>query len=212
MSTRLINLQPAEHGVVFELLPWLVMGTLDADDHARVVRHVEACAACRHEIEWQRQLRAAHDEPLPAYDVDAAFASMQRRLHTTAAAPARRAARRWRRPWFEWAIAAQFVIIAGLVAVLAFNHRAVNVYHTLGGPGAAQASGRLVVVFAPQTTEQEMRRILQHSGARIVDGPTTTGAYIVAVATTDAAHALDTLRAERSVHLVQELDAGGSAH
>ncbi|MGA9335240.1 MAG: hypothetical protein WBV39_13255, partial [Rudaea sp.] len=182
-------------------------------EHARVARHVADCPACQREIQWQQQLRAAHDEAVPEYDVDAAFASMQRRLRASAAPAAQAPARKGpRQPWVAWAIAAQFIVIVGLAAALALGDRPGATYHALGSPGAAQAAGRLVVVFAPQTTEQEMRRILQHSGTRIVDGPTATGAYVVAVSPAGVEHALDTLRAERSVHLVQALDAAGSSH
>ena len=65
-----------------------------------------------------------------------------------------------------------------------------------------------MVVFRPDTPEREMRRILQASGARVVDGPTATDAYLLAVPAAQAAPALARLRAERAVTLAQPLAAG----
>ena len=52
-----------------------------------------------------------------------------------------------------------------------------------------------------------MRRVLLASGARIVDGPTAADAYILAVAPDHAEQAVQTLRSEHSVLLIQSLDA-----
>jgi cysteine synthase len=60
-------------------------------------------------------------------------------------------------------------------------------------------------VFKPDTTEREMRRILQASGARVVDGPTVTDAYVLALPAAQAPAALARLRAEPAVTLAQAL-------
>ena len=70
-------------------------------------------------------------------------------------------------------------------------------YRALGS--AAQPQGKLVVVFKPATTEREMRRILQANGARVVDGPTVTDAYVLALPASQANAALDRMRAEPAV-------------
>jgi hypothetical protein len=38
---------------------------------------------------------------------------------------------------------------------------------------------RIRVVFDPRATEQDIRSALQALGGRIVDGPTTTGTYVI---------------------------------
>jgi cysteine synthase len=80
-------------------------------------------------------------------------------------------------------------------------------YRALGA--AQRAAGDAVVVFQPDTTEREMRRILQASGARVVDGPTVTSAYVIALPETQAPAALAHLRAEPAITLAQPLGAAG---
>ena len=52
MSPRVVNLDSA-HGEVRELLPWFVAGTLDGAESRLVDAHLQACAACRGELEWE---------------------------------------------------------------------------------------------------------------------------------------------------------------
>jgi cysteine synthase len=76
-------------------------------------------------------------------------------------------------------------------------------YRALGAAG--QAQGNVVVAFKPDTPERELRRILQAAGARVVDGPTVTGAYVLAVPQSRQAATLGRLRAEPAVTLAQSL-------
>jgi hypothetical protein len=110
----------------------------------------------------------------------------------------------------------QSVLIVGLTGALALgvgragSSRSTGdaaLFHALGRPVATLPAARLVIAFAPQTSVAEMRRVLLASGARIVDGPTAADAYILAVAPERAEQALQSLRAEHSVLLIQSLDA-----
>jgi hypothetical protein len=76
-------------------------------------------------------------------------------------------------------------------------------YQTLGAHAAA--AGNIVVSFDPATPERELRRILQASGGRIVDGPTVGGAYVLAVEPAGAKPALQRLRSEPVVRLAEPL-------
>ncbi|MGH8124201.1 MAG: zf-HC2 domain-containing protein [Rudaea sp.] len=219
MSTRVVNLGSTSHRNAQDLLPWFVMGTLDADEHEEVCEHMRSCAACRRDLEWHRQLREAHNDPLPKRDVDGAFAALRARLPASVVTPVsagglRSIWQRWGfdRPFIGWALALQSVVIVGLASVLAFGYGKIGtdqsrLFHTLGRPAPTVAPARLVVVFAPQATQTEMRRVLLASETRIVDGPTAADAYILAVAPARAQHALQMLRAEPSVLLIQSLDA-----
>lgn len=218
MSANVVNLGSPAHQSVAQLLPWFVMATLDADECALVESHLAECPACRRELEWHRQLRAAQAAPIVARDVDRAFAALRARL--PASAPRARA---WEalRAWWQaqaapsrWALALQPLLIVALAVALVAGRGAPartspQIYHALARP-AAETSGRLVVVFAPQATQAEMRRMLLASGTRIVDGPTAADAYILAVAPERAAQAAQQLRAESSVLLIQSLDAEGA--
>jgi hypothetical protein len=64
-------------------------------------------------------------------------------------------------------------------------------------------------MFDPATPEAELRRVLHEAQARVVDGPTRANAYILGVAPERRAQAVEMLRAEPAVTLVEELDASG---
>jgi hypothetical protein len=208
MTLRLLNLRLSAHQRVQDLLPWYVMESLDGEDRAFVDEHLAACLICQRDVQWHCELRSAHDEAVPPFDVERALASMK------AAVAARKSEQRpsykprasWA-PWVGWAIAAQVAVIACFVAVTKLPEPASPaIYRALGHAAASDASSRLLVVFAAQVTEEEMRRILRDSGARIVDGPTSTDAYVLHVSPQRAKAALLALRAEHAVTLVESLD------
>jgi hypothetical protein len=62
------------------------------------------------------------------------------------------------------------------------------------------------VRFRPEATEQEMRRVLRDSEARLVYGPTATDAYLLAVPAGLETAAVQRLRKESAVLLVESLD------
>ena len=81
-----------------------------------------------------------------------------------------------------------------------------DAYRALGAPGAA-ATANAVVMFKPDATEQEIRSALRASGARFVDGPTASNAYLLSVRGDDHAGAIARLRAQPAVLLAESLDA-----
>jgi len=119
----------------------------------------------------------------------------------------------WRTPaanqpsWLRWAAAAQFVAIVGLGALL-LRPAEEPAYRVLGSGTAA--SGNVVVMFQPNTSERELRRILQAQNARVVDGPTVTDAYLLSVPAASRDQALQALRAEAAVKLAEPMDGGGT--
>jgi hypothetical protein len=216
MSGQILIFDDSAHRAADALLPWLVNGTLKGDELAAVEQHVRECARCQREIELLQQLQAfcAIDDRSP--DATPSYRRLCERI----------AGRRWRsalgarlrgllRPWqyaplwARWAIAAEFagiVALAALIAVPAGESTAP--YQTLGAPGPrAVATATIAVVFVPEMTESELRRILQAAGARIVDGPTETNAYLLQIPPGRREEALAALRAEPAVALAQPLTA-----
>lgn len=216
MTARVVNLDSA-HREMRDLLPWFVMGTLEENESRLVEEHLQQCSACRGELEWERQLRAANNVALPERDVGRAFAALRARLPVDAPKISlfdRLRAVRERvlpRPWLGWALAAQSLAIVGLCVALVSGRvfpgaQEAHSYRALSRPASAEPA-RVVVAFAPQTRIDEMRRVLLESGARIVDGPTGADAFILAVAPERLDAAVQQLRAEKSVLLVQSLEA-----
>ena len=209
---RIIPLRDDPHERVETLLPWYSIDELEPDERAFVDSHLAGCARCRDEFlfeqrlrpelarlpldnagDWQRMRARADRSPPPR--VDGAAGAQKR-------APVR-VVPLWRRPWAIAAQAACVMLAVSLVPSRAPDPR----YHALGSPRAMQA-GNLIVMFRPETSEQDMRRVLDASGARLVDGPTAAGAYILHVPSAAHDTALGSLRAQPSITLAQPIDPG----
>ena len=63
-------------------------------------------------------------------------------------------------------------------------------------------------MFRPDARDVDLRSALTKAGARVVDGPTATGAYVVRIAPAGRAQALDRLRATPQVALAEPIDPG----
>jgi hypothetical protein len=207
---------PGPHAETLALLPWLVNGTLAGAELARVDAHLAECPACRGRLDWERGLRDSA-EPPPPLSVTLAFARLAPLLGVQEGGAG--ATVRWARlaaandpGWLRSVAAVQLgvIFVLGLVIVWPGAHPAAgaDAYRTLGARRAAP--GNVVVSFDPATPERELRRILKASGARIVDGPTDAGAYVLDVATGDAGPTLRSLRAEPAVTLAEPLTGAGA--
>ena len=205
----------ARHQAVQELLPWYATGALDAADMALVQEHLRDCPQCQADAVVQRALRAAWPQAREPGNLDQAFLRLRRRLDqqpTMVSRPGR--LRRLRQacaasaPWVRWTLAGQAGIIAAfalLLVSLVSSPGLAPRYHGLGEP--RRASGGIVVTFKPQTSEQELREILRASGARLVDGPTSSDAYVLDVPGAQRSQVLDQLRHHDAVTLAEPLDA-----
>ena len=98
----------------------------------------------------------------------------------------------------------QFAIIAVLAIVAVQPARNRDEYRALGSANPVGAN--VVVVFKPDTPERMLRRVLVDSGSRLVGGPTTTGAYLLAVSADQRNLVLGRLRNESSVVLAESLE------
>lgn len=229
MSGRVFRLDIPEHQAVQELLPWYASAQLSADETRRVHQHLQGCAQCRYELEWEHGMRidaAMSADQLPqGVDMERALAKLlpalgpQERVDAPPAATAApidaaasnapqrvswwRSAAANQSSWLRWAVAAQWVAIIGLGALL-LRPDETPAYHVLGaGPAAG---GNMVVMFQPNTSERELRHILQAQNARIVDGPTVTDAWLLNVPAERHAQVLQALRATPAVKLAEPLD------
>ncbi len=204
-----IRLHGDPHKLTQQLLPWYANGTLDAEEMVAVEAHLEGCAECRAELESERAL-GAMVASVPS-DVERGWAALRGRIESER--PQRRAGAwrvpgaLWRRPVpMGWAITAQaacLMLVVGVVSVAALQPH--PLYRALGAPKSG-AAGNLVVIFKPTTAEQDLRAALRFSGARLVDGPTASDAYVLHVADTERAAALKRLRADGHVVLAEPID------
>lgn len=210
MTGRVLRFEPGTHKVVDALLPWYVNGTLVGDELECVRRHLGECALCRQEAEWLRGLHAAcvAAESMPG--ASSAFRTLRRKLEGRSSHRDRSTSpgRAWRRSnaWTRWAVAASLVMMVVLAASVLRDTSAPALYRTLGASSSTgRTSGSLIVVFEPATTEADLRRILRQAGARLVDGPTEANAYVLDVPAERRQNAMNALRRERAVTLVEGL-------
>ena len=217
MNGQILRLGGDEHDIVQLLLPWYDSGHLDPVEVARVQAHLGTCARCQADIAWQRRVgelaraepEASHDAP----DVDRGWAALRAQVLTQQASqpsPSARSTqpvRRWPSFGWRWLVGLQSTVIVGLAAlVIVLLVPRVDNYRALGQPSQAGAAS-IVVVFRPEASEVQIRQALRDSDARLVDGPTVTGAYLLSVAPERHAQALGRLRAAGSVLRVDSLAA-----
>ena len=224
MTGRIIPLRGEPHERIQSLLPWFVTDRLDAAERAEVEAHLNGCADCRAEERLERRL-GAEVAAMPM-DVEQSWARLRARLGRPVASPGRgsggslRAA--WRGlgrsvrggpPWMGWAMAGQAALMVLLLGVVlphaAPGPRVDARYHALGAAPLARP-GNVVVMFRPDTPERDLRAALLADQARLVDGPTAAGAYVVNIPDARRAAALAALRRRAGVVMAEPLDANGA--
>ena len=196
---NVVPLDTDEHHAVQALLPWYATHRLDGDDVTLVEAHLANCPRCRTELDLERVLQTVQPLSDQRGAVEHGLAKM-RELIRSGPQRARPA------PWLRWVLGGQFAVIALLTAVLVLPRGSIVVYRALGTPSAA-AAANAVVMFKPGATEQEMRAALRSSGARLVDGPTASNAYLLSLPSQGHAAAITLLRAQPAVSLAESLDA-----
>ena len=168
------------HARAFELLPWLVNGTLAGYERESVEQHVRACIVCRRELKEQQRLHGAvRARRTVDVSAEAGFDRLDRELDSET---------RMGRPWrIRYATAAPFAVAAAaglaMLAVLLWVTPLPDVgatgYETLAASPADAAL--LDVVFADQTTAAQMQALLDDIRGEIVAGPSNLGRYSVRV-------------------------------
>ena len=212
---QIIRLHGDPHSQTQTLLPWYVNGTLDPAELATVDAHLVECAECRADLELERGLKdQVANMPI---DIERGWSAMRSRLEQGTMSDAGRVVPLRSRSWLRrpipvgWAFAAQAAVVLLLIGGFSLQGPRAGIgqsYHTLGAP-ADGTPGNMIVIFRPDTVEQDLRTAVTGNGARLVGGPTSSNAYILAVADTRRSAALSRLRADPHVVLAEPIDAGG---
>ena len=227
MSGHVVPFEGHAHRDAERLLPWYANNTLDADERARVHRHLSECAACRADLAMLlplAELDATGEATRDAADIDRDWARLRGRLHAqhraTSAPGFQRLRSGWRTsaPWMRVALAAQCALVAVLVAALfqsardpapaVADARDEAPYRTLSAEAAPTRVDRndsLLVVFDPRLTDAQLRDLLGANHARIVDGPNAAGAFLVAAPPGQADLVRNALRASPGVAMAERL-------
>lgn len=204
MNGRILKFEGSVHAQADRLLPWYVNGTLEEQERMQVEQHLITCVQCQDEAAWLRNAQDVFAEQARRDDAS----PTPRHTHPPLRARAPFTAMAWRRRErrLAWLAVVQAAVILGLgTSWLQQRHGA---YHTLSAPGDKGAL--LVVVFDPHTREAQMRNLVRAYDARIVGGPTESGAYVLRVPDGHEAATRKALLGSGQVSLVEDLSAGGN--
>jgi anti-sigma factor RsiW len=215
--SKVVPLQASIHYQTECLLPWLLNGTLEDELRELVQRHLAACARCREEARDQERLQDLYLQLPVEPSAPASFERLRRRLPVATPPKPRAAWRAWREraidggsrasPALRWMAAACLLLATALVvSPWRLGPDSTPAFRTLGTATVAGVPGeQLVVVFDPGVSEARMRMLLRASGARIVDGPSEAGAYVLVLPADRIAEVQAGLRGAPGVQLVERL-------
>ncbi len=216
------------HRRTWDLIPWVVNDTAPEAERQAVQAHLESCADCRQELEFQRQLQAAMGQQgVAEVDIDArdSWRRLRSRLDsasgpTAAVRGARRHPHRGGRGGMSWLIAAMVVQAIGLGALgaawwsrpstpVAVPAGYAAVYRTLSAPEAVVPTATIRAVFAPELTMAQLQAVLAAARLQVRAGPDEVGVWTLGPAgdsnraATEAA--LRELRASSQVRFAEAL-------
>lgn len=236
MTGNIVPLDPDPHAAVQALLPWYATGRLDPAEAAIVEAHLPGCPACRAELAAERAWPHLLPVTGAQVDVEAGWAAMRARLAGQTGddeaslpgaphpAPWRSRPRGWASagPLLRWGWAAPTAVAALLlampgwrpgagegvapVATPATAPAAPPAWRALGAPAGETAMA--LVRFREGASEAQVREALHLADARVVDGPTATDAWVVALPREHYAQALGVLRSQPAVALAEALEGG----
>lgn len=189
----------ARHEEAWLSLPWLANGRLSQAERDKIEPHVRVCAACREELAFQRLLCNALTEPdrvtyapgpslrklMDRIDGTAPPARKTQERSTATVTPARRRLDSnfslWRPPGLAWA--ASFILAIGLGGIATTLYRSSQPLYMTHTDVARVATNVLHISFDRSVTFGEAEEALRSSGARVVEGPDSSG--IIGVAPAD---------------------------
>jgi Putative zinc-finger len=216
-----MNDTSSAHRQAWDLIPWIVNGSAPESELLVVQAHLEGCADCRQELEFQRQLQAAMAVPSGVeIDVRDSWQRLRSRLDAAAQpeAAARNGQRRARasgKAWMPWLVAAMVVQAIGLGALgTAWWSRPTlpasmpaGAYRTLSAPEASVQPATIRVVFAPDVTVAQVQGMLAAARLQVRAGPSEVGVWTLGPAgdSSQAATAavLRELRAQSEVRFAE---------
>ena len=175
-----------------EQIPFLLNGTLTADEQNALKAAIAADPALARELELHKRIREAVNQSaavpprssLPQF-LNRLAAESQRdvlRSSDNVATIERKVTPisqelRSRRGWkLAFAVAASLVVIQA--AMLApFLKQSSSTLEPLSGASSAPAAANLQLTFKPEATEKQIRELLRANGIEIVAGPSALGVY-----------------------------------
>jgi hypothetical protein len=188
------------HDETWLVLPWLANGRLSHAERERAEEHVRECSECANELAAQQRLCDALSAPeRVTYAPGPSFRKLLERIDGPGAqiprteagsprtepprieslSPRRRksaSAALWRPPGLAWA--ASFVLMVAVTGLVATTYRwSEPRYFTRSDPAEARRPEVLHIALDRELTIGEVSELLRVDGARVVEGPGTTGIF-----------------------------------
>jgi anti-sigma factor RsiW len=201
------------HKHAWDLIPWLVNGSIAEPKRESLQRHLAECPACREEVAAQRELLQAMKtrpqvESMPHGSLQKLWSRIDASpepLRETVAVP--RSPRVLR--WLTAAVVLQALLLGLLATLLLRSPGAADraLYQTVSAPATAAGAPSVRAVFSPDMTLGELQALLERARLRIVNGPSPEGVYTLATATPadDPRQALLTLRAHPAARFAEPI-------
>ena len=228
----------ARHEEAWLALPWLANGRLSQVEREKIEPHVRACAACREELAFQRLLCNVLTEPDrvtyapgPSFRklmdrIDAsepqtgAAAAGTRKVQEHTKAPVTPIRRRsdsnvalWRPPGLAWA--ASFILAVGLGGVITAVYHSWQPIYRVHTDLTDVAPNVIHISFNRSVTVDEAEAALRSSGARVVEGPDSSGILGVAPSVEQTNQALrllsERLRADPRIRWVEPVPGANTS-
>jgi len=227
----------ASHEAAWRALPWLANGRISQAERDKIEPHVQTCHACREELAFQRLLCNTLTQPdRVTYAPGPSFRKLMDRIdgtpqprktrernNTVVGPPIARKFSKvslWRPPGLAWA--ASFVLAIALGGIVTTAYRSSLPLYTTHTDTAVGTSSVLHIAFDRSVTIGAAEEVLRSTGARIVEGPDSTGIFGVTPDNLDAGksaarmsremHVLSTrLRADPRVRWVEPIPEENSA-
>jgi hypothetical protein len=106
-------------------------------------------------------------------------------------------------------MAAQLAVVAVTAVTVSYLNQPTAAYRALGSAPVV-ASANAIVIFQPQTREDQLRRLLNDTGAELVGGPTDADAYVLHIPDQSRTAAIATLRKRPEVVMAEPIDGQAS--
>ena len=179
------------HEETWLLLPWLANGRLSADERELAEQHVRSCRACERELAVQQRMCEAFTAPERViYAPGPSFRKLMERIDAdgdlqrpsagvltprsgTFARSRLNSLSMWRPPGLAWA--ASFLMFFGLTGVIATAYHWSRPVYQTHTDVAAVTPNVLHIAVDRRLTIGDVEEILRVNGARIVEGPGSTG-------------------------------------
>ena len=203
---NVLHTSSSSHEDTFQLLPWYINGTLEADEQAHVEEHINECPICQQEIKLLTSVERtivndqvsdlANNQQRHTLNPQAGFDALMQRIEQSESSTTSKSAFIGKlknyfagfslHPFnrYGWSTALPVVALVLITTILAWPQMSSHepVYKTLSGQNPpAQDSLRLRVIFTDISTDKEAQEFLDQLDKRIVIKRLQDASYMLEV-------------------------------